>query len=183
MIQLLLTHCHDDVFKWKHFPRYWPFVRGIHRSPVNSLHKGQWRGALMFSLIWAWINGWIINYEAGDLRHHRAQYDVIVMVILWHHMVSDICVNIGPVMACHLSTIFSIKPLTEPMLFYCHLGHTKNFSGIQNSFNSFHSRIFIWNWHFVLTSMWPSGLILGLRPANERCRSFVTMSLIGGAQT
>ena len=32
---------HDDVIKWKHFPRYWPFVRGIHRSPVNSAHKGQ----------------------------------------------------------------------------------------------------------------------------------------------
>ena len=27
---------HDDVIKWKHFPRNWPFVRGIHRSPVNS---------------------------------------------------------------------------------------------------------------------------------------------------
>ena len=36
------------------FPRYWPLVRGIHRSPVNSLHKGQWRGA-MFSFIYAWI--------------------------------------------------------------------------------------------------------------------------------
>ena len=43
----------DDVIKWKHFPRYGPFVRGIHRSPVNSPHKGQWRGALMFSLICA----------------------------------------------------------------------------------------------------------------------------------
>ena len=42
---------HDDVIKWKHFPRYWPFVRGIHRPPVNSPHKGQWRRALMFSLI------------------------------------------------------------------------------------------------------------------------------------
>ena len=38
----------SDVMKWKHFPRYWPFVRGIHRSPVDSPHKGQWRGALMF---------------------------------------------------------------------------------------------------------------------------------------
>ena len=47
----LLIH-HDDVIEWKHFPRYWPFVRGIHRSP----HKGQWRGALMFSLICVWIN-------------------------------------------------------------------------------------------------------------------------------
>ena len=35
---------HDDVIKWKHFRRYWPFVWGIHRSPVNSPHKGQWRG-------------------------------------------------------------------------------------------------------------------------------------------
>ena len=57
---------HDDVIKWKHFPRYWPFVRGIHRSPVNSPHKGQWRGALMFSLICVWINGWVNNREAGD---------------------------------------------------------------------------------------------------------------------
>ena len=52
-----ISASHDDVIKWKHFPRYWPFVRGIHRSPVNSPHKGQWRGALMFSLICARING------------------------------------------------------------------------------------------------------------------------------
>ena len=71
---------HDDVMKWKHFPRYWLFVRGIHRSPVNSPHKGQWRWALMFSMICAWINGWVNIREAGDLRRHRAeQYDVIVM--------------------------------------------------------------------------------------------------------
>ena len=70
---------HDDVIKWKHFPRYWPFVREIHRSPVNSPHKGQWRGALMFSLICAWINGWVNNREAGDLRRYRAHYDVSVM--------------------------------------------------------------------------------------------------------
>ena len=44
---------HDDVIEWKHFPRYWPFVRGIQRSPVNSPHKGQWREALVFSLICA----------------------------------------------------------------------------------------------------------------------------------
>ena len=73
--------CHNDVIKWKHFLRYWPFVRGIHRSPVNSPHKGQWRGALMFSLICVWINGWVNNREAGDLRRYRAHYDVIVMRI------------------------------------------------------------------------------------------------------
>ena len=54
---------HDDVIKWKHFPRYRPFVRGIHRSPVNSPHKGQWRGALMFSLIGARINGWVNKWR------------------------------------------------------------------------------------------------------------------------
>ena len=57
---IINTSILDDVMKWKHFPRYWPFVRVIHRSPVNSPHKGQWRGALMFSLI-------------------CAHYDVIVM--------------------------------------------------------------------------------------------------------
>ena len=75
----LMRQIHDDVIKWKHFSRYWPFVRGIHRSPVNSAHKGQWREALVFSLICAWINGWVNNGEAGDLRHHRTHYDVIVM--------------------------------------------------------------------------------------------------------
>ena len=70
---------HDDVSKRKHFPHKWPIVRGIHRSPMNSLHKGQWRGALMFSLICVWINDCVNNREAGDLRCYRAHYDVIVM--------------------------------------------------------------------------------------------------------
>ena len=78
---------HDDVIKWRYFPRYWPFVRGINRSPVNSPHKGQWRGASMFSLICVWINGRINNGEAGDFRRHRPHYDVIVMVI--YTLISD----------------------------------------------------------------------------------------------
>ena len=76
----LIPNVHDEVIKWKHFPRYWPFVRGIHRSPLNSPHKGQWRGALMFSLIYSWINGWVNNGKAGDLRRHRAHYDVRVFL-------------------------------------------------------------------------------------------------------
>ena len=72
---------HDDVIKWKPFPRYWPFVRGFHRSPVNTPHKGQWRGALMLSLIFAWTNGWVNNRDAGDLRRHRANYDITVMFL------------------------------------------------------------------------------------------------------
>ena len=81
----------DDVIRWKHFPRYRPFVRGIHRSPVNSPHKGQWRRDLMFSLICVWMNGWVNNLEAGDLRRYRAHYDVTVMVIdIWHLPLSDL---------------------------------------------------------------------------------------------
>ena len=71
---------HDDVIKWKHFPHYWPFVRGIHQSLVNSPHKRQWRGDLMFSLICARINGWVNNREAGDLRCHVVHYDITVMI-------------------------------------------------------------------------------------------------------
>ena len=76
---------HDDVMKWRHFP-HWPFVRGIHRSPVNFLHKGQWGGALMFSLICAWTNGRLNNRYSGDLRRHQSHYDVTVMyqmVCMW----------------------------------------------------------------------------------------------------
>ena len=68
------------VIKWKHFPRYWPFVWGIHRSPVNFPHKGKWRGALKFSLICVWINGWVNNREAGDLIRYRAHYEVSVEI-------------------------------------------------------------------------------------------------------
>ena len=65
--------------KWKHLLRYWSFVRGIYRSPVDSPHKGQWRGAFMFSLICAWTNGWANNRDAGDSRRHLAHHDVTVM--------------------------------------------------------------------------------------------------------
>ena len=71
---------YDDVIKWKHLPRSWPFVWGIHRSPVNSPHKGQRRGGSMFSLIYAWINGWVTYREAADLGCHCTHYDVIVTI-------------------------------------------------------------------------------------------------------
>ena len=64
------TFGHDDVIKWKLFPRCWPFVRGIHRSPVNSL---------ICSLICAWINGWGNNCKISELRRYRAHYDVTIM--------------------------------------------------------------------------------------------------------
>ena len=76
--QTQVTTSHD-VIKWEHFPRYWPFVRGIHRSPMDTPHKGQRRRALMFSLIHAWTNSWACNLEASDFKRHRTHYDVTVM--------------------------------------------------------------------------------------------------------
>ena len=72
-----------------HMTRYWPFVRGTHRSPVNSPQKGQWRGALMFSLIWVWINDWVNNRKPGDLRHYPGNYDVTVM----HEYLANACLH------------------------------------------------------------------------------------------
>ena len=75
----MMPNLHDGVIKWKHFPCYWPFVRGIHWASVNSQHKGQWHRALIFSLVCAWTNRWTNNGDAGDLRHNGSHYDVIVM--------------------------------------------------------------------------------------------------------
>ena len=94
--------------RWRHqieaFSALLAFARGIHRPPVNSPHKGQWRGASVFSLICAWINGWVNTREAGYLRRYRAYYDVTVMqtqqnahcacnpmgcAALWCHMVTE----------------------------------------------------------------------------------------------
>ena len=76
----ITINLHDDVIKWKQFPRYWPLC-GEFTGPRWILRtKGQWRGALMFSLICVWINDWVNNREAGDLRRYHALNDVTVMI-------------------------------------------------------------------------------------------------------
>ena len=76
-------HCSNTVTWWRHqmetFFALLAICVGIHRSPVTSPHKGQWSGALIFSL--TWTNSWANNGDAGDLRRYRAHYDVIVMVL------------------------------------------------------------------------------------------------------
>ena len=71
---------HATMARWRHqmetFSASLAICAGNHRSSVNSTHKGQWRGALMFSVICSWINGLVNNREAGDLRRHRPHYDV-----------------------------------------------------------------------------------------------------------
>ena len=61
---------------------------------VNSPQTGQWRGTLIFHLICAWINGWVNNGEAGDLRRHRAHYDITVRMIANAWLVWGCCPQI-----------------------------------------------------------------------------------------
>ena len=71
------------------FSALWTFVNGIHWSSVDSPHKGQCRGALVFSLLCAWTNGWANNSDAGDLRRHRAHYNPCGMEV-WE-LIGAIC--------------------------------------------------------------------------------------------
>ena len=72
----MLTSSNGNIFRVAG-PLCGEFTGGESPSPVKSPHKGQWRAAFMFSLICAWINGWVNNCEAGDLRRQR--------VSLWRH--------------------------------------------------------------------------------------------------
>ena len=77
MSRVWMVSYHYDVIKWKYFPHYWPFVRGIHRPPVNSPHKGQWPWTSLFSLIGA-LNkrlskqpwGWWFETPSRSLWRH-----------------------------------------------------------------------------------------------------------------
>ena len=74
-------HSMKTSSKGKHFLRYWPIMRGIHQSPMDSPCKGQWCRTLIFLFISAWTNGWANNRDASDLWCHCAHYDVTVMWI------------------------------------------------------------------------------------------------------
>ena len=80
--QHIRTKTKNFMMSWMEtFSALLAICAGIHRSPVTGEfpHKGQWRGALVIFLICAWINDWVNNGEAGDLRLHRAHYDATVM--------------------------------------------------------------------------------------------------------
>ena len=91
---------------WRHqmetFSALLAICAGNSPVPVNSPHKGQWRGALMFTLICARINGWVNNREAGDLRRHRCHYDVIVMGAMAVRLSMHICVTRPQWVKCNL---------------------------------------------------------------------------------
>ena len=87
----VITLFHDDVIKWKHFPRYWPFVRRIHRFPMNSPHKGQWRGTLNFffdlrlnkRLSKQWWGWWFETLSHPSCRHSNEISHVVRTVKQW----------------------------------------------------------------------------------------------------
>ena len=132
---------HDDVIKWKHFPRDWPFVRRINRSPVNSPHKGQWRGALKFSLICVWIKYRVNTREAGDLRRYRAYYDVIVMHDHYQTTIRQTKVNrvFQVIVGRCVWWRYNMQTFTSPTSFQCtvvlilHLTVLTMYSSLQNS--------------------------------------------------
>ena len=87
---------------------------------VNSPHKGQWRWALMLSLICVCINGWVNNREAGDLRPRCGHYDVNVMCMAqsiyrpaWLGALSHndlwLCKVSANERSCHMSLLFSSR--------------------------------------------------------------------------
>ena len=90
-MQYMLTTIHDDVIKWKHFPRYWPFVRVIHRSLVNSptqrpvtqsfdvffdLCKNKWLSKH------SW--GWWFETPSRPLWRHCNEVEMYSFQILWY---------------------------------------------------------------------------------------------------
>ena len=112
---------------WRHqmetFLRYWPFVRGIHHASVNSPHKGQWRGALMFSLICTWTNDWVNNRDAGDLRRYWAYYDVTVM-----DMSHNVCLLLCSCLVCCYQQLWMIHVIIYPYISWNPLTHKPMFS-------------------------------------------------------
>ena len=85
-LSTMTEKCYDDVSKNGNISALLALCVG--NSPVNPpppphTHKGQWRGALMLSLICTWIHGWVNNREAGVLSRHCAHYDVIIKLALW----------------------------------------------------------------------------------------------------
>ena len=82
---------HGDVIKWKHCPRYWPFVRGIHRPPVNSPHNCQLRRVLIFDLrLNKWLSkqswSWWFETPSCSLWRHCNEKNLF-MLVFWLHII------------------------------------------------------------------------------------------------
>ena len=144
---------------------------GNHRSPVDSPHKGLWRGALVYSLISAWTNGWANNRDTCDLRCHHSHYGAIVMT--YGSVKRGTRVNQSRPRDTHACSILKHYLLTGPMgaifgkshrpINNCNINTTKT-----KHKNCAFLRDMLQGWF--------------LCPTNQRRRYFVTTSLIGSVQ-
>ena len=106
---------------------------------MTSPHKGQWRSVLMVSLICAWTNRWANNRDAGDVRRHRAHYDVTVMGCQHLHICSRrlLSLQIYTVLQICRCTSLSI----ENMYLHC----------IKQQIDPYFLELNDWNIHFYHT--------------------------------
>ena len=138
----MLTHIF--ITWWRHqmeiFSALLTLCEGIHWSPVDSPHKGQWLGALMFSLICTWTNSWAINPDAGDLRRQHNHYDVTVMNSVGHHTGSSNDLSLNLTVQYH--------SIAEQILTFCQVEHSEQTSlKFKSKYKTFTSRICIWKCH------------------------------------
>ena len=127
---------------WRHpmetFSALLALCAGIHRSPVNSPHKGQWRGVFMFSLIGAWTNGCANNRSAGiTWNKHQCIVKKSGMQILyiwqefffWQHHWTTMRVRVGQIMYAIYISIS--KYLGQPSLHNAYItGTLRNRFGV-----------------------------------------------------
>ena len=209
---------HDDVIKWKHFPRYWPFMRGIHRSPANSPHKVPATQSFDVFFDLRLINrlskqwwGWWFETPLLTLWRHCNLYSSQLLHRHWASVTTAHCQCCSPERYgynCHG------KP-TKPKQSVNHVYNSWNVLNSENktkpSIISIHCLLDKTNyihhatsWDYLsMYNLWckpvslyiqtfsytlgrhhdeSPGLILGLRPANERRRYKVTTSVIGWVQ-
>ena len=113
----MMTSSNRNIFRATG-PLWW----GTHRSPVHSPNNGQWRGALMFSLICDWTNGWTNNRDVGDSKPHRAHYYVTVMREDFNHFsvlkkIENVIIILSFLKYCKLGTT-KIKVKKLLILYY-----------------------------------------------------------------
>ena len=120
---------HDDVIKWKHFPRYWHFVQEIHQSPVNSPHKGQctWSFDVSFDLLlnkrrskqlrgmwfempscslWCHFNVFSGTFLVKLLPDQCPSKSTVFQVMAWCRMATSItCGSVDPNLCCHVASL------------------------------------------------------------------------------
>ena len=66
------------------------------RPAAGGIPRGQWPGALMFSLICAWTRGWANTRDAGDLRRHHGHYVVTVITLITLHIIQNSYIHSKP---------------------------------------------------------------------------------------